>query len=383
MPYLRRLNQLEWRRGVRRFGWLLCLTMISALPALGSNRPELSARSGVAMTTHLIPRPADRSETSTPPGENSSALAEKNCCGQTSGQSAVQAKTPLAEPTTPEPITHPTKSDLTKTAPTKIQPLKTASSQAASEPAPQKKAEQGVWRPLFNGKDLQGWTPKIRGYPLGENYGNTFRVENGVLKVVYDPKYYPKYENRFGHLFYQEKFSHYRLRVEYRFVGEQCPGAPGWAFRNSGIMIHCQDPKTMTVEQSFPVSIEVQLLGGGGTGQRPTANLCTPGTHVVMGGKLFTSHCTNSRSKTYHGDQWVTVEVEVHGDGAIRHYVNGELVLEYEKPQLDDRDPDAKRLLAAGVGPLLREGYLSLQSESHPIEFRKVEIMILQESPGK
>ncbi len=251
---------------------------------------------------------------------------------------------------------------------------------SAEENSPSERGQaQGVWRPLFNGKDLEGWTPKIRGYPLGENYGNTFRVENGVLKVVYDPKYYPKFDNRFGHLFYKEKFSHYRLRVEYRFTGQQCPGGPAWAFRNSGIMIHCQDPKTMTVEQSFPVSIEVQLLGGGGTGTRPTANLCTPGTHVVMDGKLFTPHCTNSRSKTYHGDQWVTVEVEVHGAGLIRHYVEGQLVLEYEKPQLDDKDADAKRLLAAGADRLLHAGYISLQSESHPIEFRKVEIMVLPE----
>lgn len=236
------------------------------------------------------------------------------------------------------------------------------------------------WRPLFNGKDLEGWWPKIRGYPLGENYGQTFRVENGVLKVVYDPKYYPNFDNRFGHLFYKEKFSHYRLRVEYRFTGQQCPGGPGWAFRNSGIMIHCQDPKTMTLEQAFPVSIEVQLLGGRGSGERPTANLCTPGTHVVMDGKLFTPHCTYSRSKTYHGDQWVRVEVEVHGAGTVRHYVEGQLVLEYEKPQLDDRDPDAKRLLAAGLDRLLHDGYIALQSESHPVEFRKVEIMLLEES---
>ncbi|MCS7305825.1 MAG: DUF1080 domain-containing protein [Thermoguttaceae bacterium] len=251
------------------------------------------------------------------------------------------------------------------------------------KPAAEKKEAQSNWRPLFNGKDLEGWTPKIRGYPLGENYGNTFRVENGVLKVVYDPKYYPKYEDRFGHLFYKEKFSHYRLRVEYRFTGEQCPGAPKWALRNSGIMIHCQDPKTMTLEQGFPVSIEVQLLGGLGQGERPTANLCTPGTHVVMEGKLFTPHCTNSRSKTYHGDQWVTVEVEVHGAGTIRHYVEGQLVLEYEKPQLDEADPFAKKLLAAGADRLLREGYISLQSESHPIEFRKVEIMLLEQAPQK
>ncbi|MCS7022625.1 MAG: DUF1080 domain-containing protein [Gemmataceae bacterium] len=160
---------------------------------------------------------------------------------------------------------------------------------------------ESVWRPLFNGKDLDGWVPKIKGYPLGENHLDTFRVEDGILKVSYDK--YKAFENKFGHLFYvKEKFSHYRLRVEYRFVGEQCPGGPSWAVRNNGIMFHCQDPRTMRRDQDFPVSIEAQLLGGLGKGNRPTNNVCTPGTHIVLEGKLFTPHCTNSRSKTYYGD---------------------------------------------------------------------------------
>lgn len=234
------------------------------------------------------------------------------------------------------------------------------------------------WISLFNGRDLEGWTPKIAGYELGDNYANTFRVEDGVLKVSYDG--YDGFRERYGHLFYKEKFSSYVLRVEYRFVGEQCPGGPGWAWRNSGVMIHCQAPESMRVDQNFPVSIEVQLLGGNGTDPRSTANLCTPGTNVVIGGKLFTPHCTPSRSKTYHGDQWVTVEIEVHGNDVIRHLIDGEVVLEYEQPQLDENDADARKLIEANHGDkMLREGYIALQSESHPVEFRKVEIRVLDE----
>jgi hypothetical protein len=239
----------------------------------------------------------------------------------------------------------------------------------------QEKAEQG-WIALFNGKDLDGWTPKIRGYPAGENFGDTFRVENGVLKVSYDK--YKKFDGKFGHLFYKTPFSHYRLRVQYRFVGEQCPGGPSWAFRNSGVMIHGQPPETMKKDQDFPVSIEVQFLGGNGRDPRPTANVCTPGTNIVMGGKLITRHCTDSKSKTYHGDQWVTVEAEVHGNGVIRHIVDGETVLEYDKPQLDDRDPEGRRFIKNGE-KMLHGGSISLQAESHPIEFRKVEILPLKE----
>ncbi len=231
------------------------------------------------------------------------------------------------------------------------------------------------WRQLFNGKDLTGWTPKIKGYPIGENFGNTFRVEDGLLTVSYDQ--YDTFDLRYGHLFYDQLFSDYILRAEYRFIGEQCAGGQGWALRNSGIMVHGQTPESMDLEQFFPVSIEVQLLGGNGKDERTTGNLCTPGTNVVMNDELILRHCVNSGSKTYHGDQWVTVEVEVRGNEVIRHFINGDLVLEYNKPQLDERDADAKKLIVDG-NLMLFGGTISLQSESHPVQFRKVEIKVLE-----
>ena len=239
-------------------------------------------------------------------------------------------------------------------------------------------AESDGWLPLFNGKDLAGWTPKIKGHDLGDNYANTFQVKDGAISVSYEG--YSEFGNKFGHLFYREPFSNYVLRVECRFLGSQVKGGPGWAFRNSGVMIHCQPPETMTKEQDFPVSIEVQLLGGDGQHPRTTGNLCTPGTHVVMDGQLITRHCTESRSKTYHGEQWVTAEIEVRGNERIIHRINGETVLEYERPQLDPKDADARRLIKEGQTDLmLYGGYISLQSESHPVEFRKVEIRKLAE----
>jgi hypothetical protein len=231
------------------------------------------------------------------------------------------------------------------------------------------------WLQLFNGKDLRDWAVKITGYDLNDNFGNTFRVESGLLKVAYDR--YDRFNGRFGHIFYRSKFSYYVVAVEYRFIGEQCPGGPDWAVRNCGVMVHSQSPESMMKDQDFPISIEVQLLGAVGSQQRPTANLCTPGTHVVMHGSLFTQHCVNSSSKTYPGDQWVRVEVEVLGGTSIKHLVNGENVLAYEKPQIgggvvSHYDPKVKQ-----DGQPLKEGYISLQSESHPIEFRKVELLNL------
>ena len=230
------------------------------------------------------------------------------------------------------------------------------------------------WTPLFNGKDLTGWTPKFQGGELGENYAATFRVEDGLLRVAYDG--YTNFNGRFGHLFYQIPYSNYVLRLEYRFIGPQTPGGPNWALRNSGVMIHSQIPASMGKDQDFPVSIEVQLLGGDGQNPRPTGNLCTPGTHVMMKGELFTPHCVNSRSPTFHGEQWVKAEIEVHGNDRIIHRINGETVLEYERPQLDPGDGDAQKLIRNG-NLMLHGGAIALQAESHPVDFRNVEIRLL------
>lgn len=224
------------------------------------------------------------------------------------------------------------------------------------------------WTQLFNGRDLADWTPKFTGHPLGVNYNETFRVEEGLLKVGYDR--WTAFGGAFGHLFYRRRsFSHYVISVEYRFVGAQLPGLGqelDWAIRNNGIMLHAQPPETMALHQDFPISLEIQLLGGLADGrERPTASLCTPGTHVVMGGALVTEHCTRSTSRTYHGDQWVRVDALVLGDSIIRHVVNGDTVLTYTRPQM-------------GEGQPLTGGYIALQAETAPTDFRKVALLNLE-----
>ncbi|HAK29515.1 MAG TPA: DUF1080 domain-containing protein, partial [Sphingobacterium sp.] len=229
---------------------------------------------------------------------------------------------------------------------------------------------------LFNGKDLKNWTPKIRNHKVGDNYKNTFRVEDGLLKVRYDG--YDNFNFQYGHLFYNKEFSAYLLRVTYRFVGEQVNGGEGWAWRNSGAMLHGQDPNTMGVDQDFPISIEGQLLGGNGKDERTTSNLCTPGTNVVIDNKLFTPHCISSTSKTYAGDQWVTADFLVLGDSLVQHILENKVVLQYTKPQIGGGnvsgfDPKVKK-----DGQFLHKGTISLQSESHPIDFKKVELYDLE-----
>lgn len=232
------------------------------------------------------------------------------------------------------------------------------------------------WIQIFNGKNLDGWLVKINGYELNDNYKNTFRVENGAIKVSYDG--YENFTDQFGHLFYKTPFSNYKLRLEYRFVGEQAAGGQSWATKNSGIMIHSQSPESMLVKQSFPLSLEFQLLGGINKNEpRPSGNLCTPATHVVMEGKLITEHCITANCKTYYGEEWITAEVIVNND-SITHYIDGQPVISYSNPTIGGQFLDTtSESIQSKNGQPLTSGYISLQSESHPIEFKNIELLEL------
>lgn len=230
--------------------------------------------------------------------------------------------------------------------------------------SPQNNPDEEIWVDLFNGKNLNDWTIKIANREAGDNYLNTFRVTDGLMQIRYDN--YDEFANDFGHIVYNGgPYSHYKLQVEYRFVGEQVKNGPAWAFRNNGMMYHSQSATEMGLTQWFPTCMEYQLLGGNGIDERTTGNLCTPNTNVVIDGKLRTDHCIVSTSETYHGDQWVTAELIVHGSELAQHIINGKQVMEYNGLQLDDGTPRAS-------------GYIALQAESHPTDFRRVRLLNLE-----
>ena len=237
---------------------------------------------------------------------------------------------------------------------------------------PKEKNKDG-WISLFNGKNLDGWIVKIHHHEVGDNYANTFRVVDGKIQVNYDD--YKEFNNRYGHLFYKTPFSSYHLKFEYRFTDQWMKDAPSYTYRNSGIMFHSQDPKTILKEQDWPISVEYQILADAGDGQpRPTGNMCSPGTEVFFKGKMDPNHCINSSSKTYNWDEWVSGELIVYRDSLITHIVNGEIVLEYTKPQIGGG-------VVNGFDPALKidkkpltEGYIGLQAEGQGIEFKEIMI---------
>lgn len=242
---------------------------------------------------------------------------------------------------------------------------------------PSKKDEKENWISLFNGKNIKNWTVKIHHHDVGDNYGNTFRVEDGMIKVRYDK--YDKFNERYGHLYFNTPYSYYHLKMEYRFTGEWRKDAPSYTVLNSGVMFHSQDPRTMLKEQDWPISVEMQFLAGLGDGKpRPTGNMCSPGTDVIFEGRKDPRHCINSTSKTYPKEEWVKAELIVLGDSLVQHFINGEKVLEYSKPQIgggvaNRYDPNLKV-----DGKLLKEGFIALQSEGQEIDFRNIQLLNLE-----
>jgi hypothetical protein len=238
-------------------------------------------------------------------------------------------------------------------------------------PAPTEK-----WIPLFNGKNLRGWTAKIYHHETGDNYGNTFRAEEGMIKVRYDQ--YDQFNNRYGHLFYNKPYSYFKLRFDYRFTGIWRKDAPSYTEINSGVMYHSQSPASILKEQDWPISVEFQLLGGLSDGKaRPTGNMCSPGTDVVFNGRIDPRHCISSSSKTYYGDQWVHAELIVLGDSLVTHIINGDTVLRYSKPQIGGGVANGYDPAIKIDGKLLKQGYIGLQSEGQEIDFKNIELLDL------
>jgi hypothetical protein len=237
-------------------------------------------------------------------------------------------------------------------------------------------APQGAWVALFNGRNLEGWVPKFSGHPLGENVKDTFRVRNGRLIVSYDN--YKQLDDLYGHLFYKgRQFSHYWIRAEYRFVGKQVPGAPDWAWRNNGIMLHAQPPDTMTLQQRYPISFELRLMGGKWLHRRPpTGSLCLNGMTAVYNGKRISHAVIDSDAPSYAGDQWVLAEAEVQGSKLVRYFINGRQVLEYSDLQLEEPQPWSQTIARS-------QGFIAIQAESGPTEFLHIEMLSLDKpQPG-
>ena len=240
-----------------------------------------------------------------------------------------------------------------------------------------KEAKEPGWITLFNGKNIDDWVVKINHHEVGDNFGQTFRVDDGMIKVRYDQ--YDSFNNQFAHLYYKKPFSRFHLSLDYRFTGQLQPGAPSYTLLNSGVMYHSQDPHSILKEQNWPISVEMQFLAQLDDGtQRHTGNMCSPGTDIEYNGGVYPEHCLDSSSKSYPREEWVHADLIVYGDSSIIHMINGDTVLRYSKPTMGGGVVNGYDSLIWKPGKPLTQGYVALQSEGQPIDFKNIKIRELR-----
>lgn len=225
------------------------------------------------------------------------------------------------------------------------------------------------WVKIFNGTDLSGWVPLIHKWKYAEDPHRTFRVDAGnpVIRVTYEDYPQQNFDDHCGLLYYDKPLKDYRVRVTYRFLEPQAKNPVSWGKNNTGLMVFATDPRTVTNDPEFPPLIEIQLLGTPSGGGKNNANLCQPGGMRVsrlFGQSLSDSGCHDSQSGTAPpAAQWVTVEAEVHvsGDTKVFQYPNMTTpVLTFSGPVYN--------------GQAVTGGYIALQSESQPVEFKDIEL---------
>ncbi len=185
---------------------------------------------------------------------------------------------------------------------------------------------------LFNGKDLSNWNFVVdkNSVPAEEVYS----AGDGVIKIKGMP---------FGYMYTKEKYSNYKLHVEWRWPN----GTDG---ANSGIFLLIEDPKN-----PFPNGIECQLaLGKAGDfvllgGSDLAEFVQKPGTQRPA----FPVVDRKVKDSEKPGGEWNEANIFVK-DGTITVYING---------------------IYQNVGTnKVKEGFIGLQSEGKEIEFRNVTV---------
>lgn len=185
---------------------------------------------------------------------------------------------------------------------------------------------------LFNGKDLSNWNFVVdkNSVPADQVYS----VKDGVIHVVGNP---------FGYMYTKDKYSNYKLHVEWRWPN-------GEEKANSGIFLLIEEPKN-----PFPNGIECQLCAG------------KVGDFVLLGGSDLAEFQNKPGTKRpafpvvnrkvadveKEAGEWNEANIYVK-EGVITVYINGI----YQNTGTNK----------------IKEGYIGLQSEGKEIEFRNVTV---------
>ena len=244
------------------------------------------------------------------------------------------------------------------------------------------------FRPLFNGKDYEGWYIKLRDETRAEGE-KVFAIENEMIHVFNDD--WPNEidlnegtDGTLGMMYTEKSYDKYHLKFEYKWGSKKANYFDKWQF-DAGVYYHITDDKV------YPIGVEYQIHYIPETDRNRTGDLIRPGgqkytwyynaethdyLHPDKGGVKYTKKSGYEGKKWLHNakitrnfnglnDQWNVCEIIVMGGEYAIHKLNGEVV-----NMAFDLDP------AAGI--------IGFQSETAEIFYRNIEIKEFKESiPAK
>ena len=175
---------------------------------------------------------------------------------------------------------------------------------------------------LFNGHDLTGWVAVT----ADSTAVSPFSVAEGCIRVAGQP---------FGYLRTAEAYGDYRLHVEWRWIGQPS---------NSGLFQRIQEGDGI-----WPTLIECQLEAGNAGDLLSLNGAPIDGAEPMSPSVLILKNRGESSERP--AGEWNEADIVCTG-GKITVYINGELQNEATSEY--------------------KNGYIALQSEGGPIEFRNI-----------
>ena len=203
-------------------------------------------------------------------------------------------------------------------------------------------AQQPGMKPLFNGKDLNGWYTFLKSKGKNNDPEKVFTVENGLLHIS---------GKEFGYMCTKKTYTNFHLAVEFKWgVMKYPPRDADTTKRDNGICFYVPLNEKDFV---WPKSIECQVQEGdtgdfwliGGTTIKVNGIRSQPDSFTRVQKRIDAEMPTG---------QWNRVEV-IANKGKITYIVNGKIVNEGEEPSES-------------------EGKILIQSEGAEIYYRKIEI---------
>jgi len=231
------------------------------------------------------------------------------------------------------------------------------------------------WKPIFNGKNLDGWKPVVRDQAPGDDPEKIFQVVDGAVHVYRDTPEGKKMP--FGVILSDESYTDYRFRFEFKW-GTKKFAPRQEQIRDAGLLFHVVGP-----EKIWPMSVECQVQEGDvgdnflvyTIGDAPVDASGKKFQDASQGGTFKTFNVPGKvarvvKSETHEHDGWNTVEVIVRGDSAI-YLANGKInnyIVNLRAPL----GPDQKLVP-------LTAGRLALQCEGAELYYRKMELLNFQD----